>query len=446
VSELPERPDLDQLRRQARELLRAAAAGEPSALSRIRAVSGRVSLSAAQLALAREYGFPSWPALHAAVERRLAELPAAGESTGPRWSFGGAAAIETSAGTLHPGALVASQDRAAMDATLVITTQAKDSLAVPPRGTDDAHVARARATIALADSAIGTVSLTDDQGATYAVRAGGMSGGPGFGGEPDEPMELELVVEPAPARDCGWLELRGQHGSVTRLLPSPRPAVRVGPLEAVPEGPAARDVSEWALSLIGLKLLGVSEEALGSQCAAALAWAAEIQENQENQQASGSGTAGDVYGQLARLCAFFTGRGPADGLPRAWSAMIGAAGRADGAQRHLDISAVLPPADDTVVRVDSLASEPEAWKVYLSAEPGWWTYNADMSRKRALMTARAEDDLGGLYLSQFGGSSGHNGREDLALRFLPRLNPLARTLTLIFTHAAQQVTVELRLP
>src|SRR6202042_850877 len=68
MPELPFPPDLDQLRRQARELLRAAAQGEPAALARLRAVSDRVTLSAAQLAVAREYGFWSWPALKATVE------------------------------------------------------------------------------------------------------------------------------------------------------------------------------------------------------------------------------------------------------------------------------------------------------------------------------------------------------------------------------------------
>ena len=101
MSELPGRPDIDQLRRQARELLRAAADGEPAALARVRAFSERVSLSAAQLAVAREYGFASWPALHAEVERRLAELPP-GEGEAGRaetgWSFGGGSAIETVAG------------------------------------------------------------------------------------------------------------------------------------------------------------------------------------------------------------------------------------------------------------------------------------------------------------------------------------------------------------
>jgi Domain of unknown function (DUF5655) len=69
---LPERPDLDQLRRQAKELHRAAAAGSPGAERRLRRVSTATSLAAAQLALAREYGFPSWARLKAEVDRRRA--------------------------------------------------------------------------------------------------------------------------------------------------------------------------------------------------------------------------------------------------------------------------------------------------------------------------------------------------------------------------------------
>ena len=51
--------------------------------------------------MAREYGFASWPALHAEVERRLAVLPP-GEGEAGRaetgWSFGGGSPIETAAG------------------------------------------------------------------------------------------------------------------------------------------------------------------------------------------------------------------------------------------------------------------------------------------------------------------------------------------------------------
>jgi hypothetical protein len=70
MATLPPRSDLDQLRRQAKDLLSAARRGDPEATEAIREVSGRTSLTTAQLALARRYGFPSWTALQAEVVRR----------------------------------------------------------------------------------------------------------------------------------------------------------------------------------------------------------------------------------------------------------------------------------------------------------------------------------------------------------------------------------------
>ena len=75
MRELPDKPDLNQLRRQARELQRAAARGEVAASEKIRAISPRVTLWSAQLALAREYGFRSWARLKAEVERRAVRSP-----------------------------------------------------------------------------------------------------------------------------------------------------------------------------------------------------------------------------------------------------------------------------------------------------------------------------------------------------------------------------------
>src|SRR5690348_7798742 len=75
MPQLPDRPDLAQLRRRARELHRAAAGGDAAALRRVRQVSAKTTLSTAQLAVAREYGFPSWPRLKDEVmgaERRRA--------------------------------------------------------------------------------------------------------------------------------------------------------------------------------------------------------------------------------------------------------------------------------------------------------------------------------------------------------------------------------------
>jgi len=58
--------NLEQLRKQAKELVHAGRAGEAEALARL---DGRAPILArAQLVLAREHGYPSWPALVAAVE------------------------------------------------------------------------------------------------------------------------------------------------------------------------------------------------------------------------------------------------------------------------------------------------------------------------------------------------------------------------------------------
>ena len=70
---LPDRPDLGQLRRRAKELRDAARAGDAAAVARLvrhhpAPPAGPVRLAAAQLVIARELGFPSWPALTAALE------------------------------------------------------------------------------------------------------------------------------------------------------------------------------------------------------------------------------------------------------------------------------------------------------------------------------------------------------------------------------------------
>src|SRR5688500_8657262 len=75
---LPDRPNLDQLRHQARDLLRAAGRGAPDAVQRLEAAARGITLAAAQLVIAREHGFASLERLKAEVERRSA---GAGAST-----------------------------------------------------------------------------------------------------------------------------------------------------------------------------------------------------------------------------------------------------------------------------------------------------------------------------------------------------------------------------
>ena len=71
---LPVRPDLDQYRTQAKELLAACEAGDPESLARVADHRHRGEgpiLSDAQLTLAREHGFDSWPKLKRAIELTL---------------------------------------------------------------------------------------------------------------------------------------------------------------------------------------------------------------------------------------------------------------------------------------------------------------------------------------------------------------------------------------
>jgi ankyrin repeat protein len=70
---LPARPSLEHFRKEAKDLLRDARGGDAGALARVTAAKrsapgARIMLAHAQLAIAREYGFPSWPQLVRHVE------------------------------------------------------------------------------------------------------------------------------------------------------------------------------------------------------------------------------------------------------------------------------------------------------------------------------------------------------------------------------------------
>jgi hypothetical protein len=209
--------------------------------------------------------------------------------------------------------------------------------------------------VVLAEAAISAVTLTDDQGTTYALQVREISPSAVHHGR----VSLRVGVDPVPGRELGCLEMRGQDGPAARLAPSAHPDTRVSRPAPVPASPAGRELSGRALGLISLRFAGAGQDAVEGECSAALARAAEIQ------QSGGPGAAGDLPGQLARLCAVLTGHGPADGLPRGWFSIIDAADRTDGASQHLDLSVTFPQVDDTVVRIDSLVSEPETWRVYL---------------------------------------------------------------------------------
>jgi hypothetical protein len=155
--------------------------------------------------------------------------------------------------------------------------------------------------------------------------------------------------------------------------------------------------------------------------------------------------ASPLPGQFTRLCTALIRQRPPSGLPSGWHSVLNTADRADGPRLHVDLDTALPPADGTAVRLNTLASWPGSWDLHLQATPGWWTYSTDRQHKRDAMTVFAEDDLGGLYLSNFGGSSGRPGLEELKLTMRPRLDPGASLLTLTFASQTQQVTAEIPL-
>ena len=89
VRPLPDSPDLDQLRKQAKHLLRAARAAHTIALTRFRILPSLtrasddelahtpLALHDAQSVIAREHGFPSWNALRERVEELMLDFDAA---------------------------------------------------------------------------------------------------------------------------------------------------------------------------------------------------------------------------------------------------------------------------------------------------------------------------------------------------------------------------------
>jgi hypothetical protein len=221
------------------------------------------------------------------------------------------------------------------------------------------------------------------------------------------------------------------------MVASPRAVVHVS--DVTPVSAAENDLEDLARWLIGIRLEG-SPVGL-RQRSIALARARVIRESGELDATS------ELPDQLARLCGSLSGERPADDLPRAWSGMLSAAGRSVGPACRLDIAAALPPLHGVVIQLDSLVSQAKGWKLYLRARPGWFIESEDGMQKWESASVNAEDDLGGGYVSSFaGGTMSYTDRDEAALRFLPPLDPRARSLTLTFRAAGAQVAVAFDLP
>jgi ankyrin repeat protein len=126
---LPDRPNLEQYKKQAKELHHAAAAGEQDALARLRKHHPRlrnldtfspnaITLADAQLVLAREHGYESWPAFQKHIET-LRIIRSVEEITDPLNTFIEVASVDRhgwhASGTLeHPDMILARYPSVAM--------------------------------------------------------------------------------------------------------------------------------------------------------------------------------------------------------------------------------------------------------------------------------------------------------------------------------------------
>ena len=183
MSGLPDRPDLDQLRRQARELLRAAVDGEPRAAGRLRAVSPRVTLSAAQLALGSRVRLPELDR----AESRSSTPPLVRHVGGPVILRRGYCPPDP-AGVLLPEILIAGASQAVLHGSLTLSGNSQLAGAVPrgrvpapgallarlvPRRSTGTRDLRAEASTDMESMrALTSGTIVDDRGARYAFREG----------------------------------------------------------------------------------------------------------------------------------------------------------------------------------------------------------------------------------------------------------------------------------
>jgi hypothetical protein len=353
---------------------------------------------------------------------------------GERWSFGGAVtAVASGAAAFLPGVLLADDRQAVVHGWWRPPGGRPRGLLVP----------------GLAD-----VTVVDDRGVAYALRPAGMSS---HSDHPDSaawPQSLRLRLDPVPARETGWIELRGRDGTAARLLPSARGSARVSPPTPVATSSAERELLRHTQTLLAWSQSGLDVATRGFLVRRSRT---EILEQAARLRRSGElDPASEVPAQVAALCDALLEQRVSDGLPGGWAAMLAAAGRQDGPVRSLDLSVALPPVEEVTLRLDTLVSAADSWLLYLRAAPGLRKYgepDENGSRSvREVVSVSAEDDRGGAYMSQPGGD-GHierRGRENRdheehLLRFQPRLDPLAVSLDLSFRGAAEEFLVNLGL-
>ena len=460
VPELPAHPNLDHLRHQARDLLHAAVAGEESARQRIGRVSDRLNLTAAQLAIAREYGLASWRGLVVEVGRRreagnrpadpdpAASAPALLGSSARNASWSAGAPIPIPAGTLHPRSVVVEAGRGVLRVGLDVAEE-HPGVVVPRRDRWLSVIGRASRAKALGEAMprLDGLTVVDSSGVHYAWREGARSGMAQMVGRRRVPrhVEYQLRLDPAPDPDAAWIELIGPEGARTRLVRGERAEARaVGPTPNQSSTETSR-VESMARSLIAMALNGASigSQFIVEQSARTMAQIAEM-------ESDGPPIPPVLKQELAALCRYLSeGTIGDDALRPAWKSMLDAGELRDGLRPSANLDTSLPVLDGVALRLAVIIFEEASWALHVHAAPDWWAYSEDRRLKQTVVDVEAEDDIGGTYVSLGGGGSRTSDPDpgyDAVLRFRPRLDPGAQRLRLTVRGATEHVVVDVGLP
>ena len=117
----------------------------------------------------------------------------------------------------------------------------------------------------------------------------------------------------------------------------------------------------------------------------------------------------------------------------------------DGPVATALIGVALPRLGEREVWLDAITSDSDSWEVHTFVRPGSGGAGpGQFGMNEPSLTA--VDDLGGFYTSSIGRGGGGSDGLSIALRFVPRLNPRARELTLFSTGSNRRVRVIVPLP
>lgn len=359
----------------------------------------------------------------------------------PTGAWHGAGAVEVGTGTLTPGTLLGWQQHAELDATFAVRhhrPRTFDLRRLLPKG-------RGVDAGAPDDKVLAELAITDDIGTHYrgcVIRQ--MSFGRLLAREPDAQIDLSLEIEPAPPSSATVVEIRGRNGSRCRLERGRGVPYRIEQPDAPLVTPIEREIDFRARSLIDLVLLPKDPErllpVLRTQCA-------NLVNRSRALRILEAGRHRTLLDDIDALCAELSQHPLVPSrVPERWRPPLLAAALDDGRRLVLTLGADVPATDGTIVGVGALVSEPRSWSVTVGAAPFWYLPSDDQNVWNPRFDAYARDDRGGLYVCGPRAIRRDREVEDLVLGFRPRLDPRARTASIVFQGPTETRILDVELP